>query len=218
MIKVTSADSSLIAGLPGVEGSIAGMVAAAAKQAVEETIHDVFAELLAKAQPPAEVKAEADQAVQDLQARFKPEIDKLHSLEELAKSKLELVAKIKGQIAALVDEKLKGKPRVADLFNQLHGKLEAALQARIDSLADLVASKFAIPKGTPVNLFMNLNIARVPYALKMYIKYKRDPATLAAELLRLSDCPDLVENRGHTFGSQLSPDDKRALIEYLKTL
>jgi len=218
MIKVTSADSSLIAGLPGVEGSIAAMVAAAAKQAVEETIHDVFADLLAKAQPPADVKAEVAQTVQDLQARFKPELDKLHSLEELAKSKIELVAKIKGQIEVLVAEKLKGKPKVAGLLAQLHAKLEAALQARLDTLSDLVASKFAIPKGTPVNLFMNLNIARVPYALKMYIKYQHDPATLAAELLTLSDCPDLVENRGHTFGSQLSPDDKRALCEYLKTL
>ena len=81
-----------------------------------------------------------------------------------------------------------------------------------------MASKFAIPKGTPVNLFMNLNISRVPYALKMYIKYRTIPPRWPSELLKLSDCPDLVENRGHTFGSQLSADDKRALVEYLKTL
>ena len=44
-----------------------------------------------------------------------------------------------------------------------------------------------------------------------------DPASLARALLDLSACPDLVENKGHAFGSDLSPDAKRAVIEYLKT-
>ena len=30
--------------------------------------------------------------------------------------------------------------------------------------------------------------------------------------------PDLVENKGHTFGSDLPQDKKDALLEYLKTL
>ena len=44
-------------------------------------------------------------------------------------------------------------------------------------------------------------------------------------LLELSTCPDFVVNRGHYFGTDafaeepgLSDDDKRALIEFLKTL
>jgi hypothetical protein len=43
-------------------------------------------------------------------------------------------------------------------------------------------------------------------------------------MLKLSKCPDFVVNRGHYFGTNLSPDgsalsddDKRALIEFLKT-
>ncbi|HEV3075594.1 MAG TPA: hypothetical protein VHB47_14330 [Thermoanaerobaculia bacterium] len=47
---------------------------------------------------------------------------------------------------------------------------------------------------------------------------------LAVPLLELSKCPDLVVNRGHYFGTSyfkeepgLSDDDKRALIEFLKT-
>jgi hypothetical protein len=36
--------------------------------------------------------------------------------------------------------------------------------------------------------------------------------------LAVSKCPDLIEDRGHTFGATLPDDDKRALIEYLKTL
>ncbi|WP_437989843.1 hypothetical protein [Sorangium sp. So ce145] len=49
-------------------------------------------------------------------------------------------------------------------------------------------------------------------------------ADLAAPLLELSQCPDFVVNRGHYFGTSyfaqepgLSDDDKRALIEFLKT-
>jgi hypothetical protein len=42
--------------------------------------------------------------------------------------------------------------------------------------------------------------------------------------MALSKCPDLIVNRGHYFGTSysteeppLSDDDKRALIEFLKT-
>ncbi len=49
-------------------------------------------------------------------------------------------------------------------------------------------------------------------------------APLAKPLLALSKCPDFVVNRGHYFGTSLakdepglSDDDKRALIEFLKT-
>jgi hypothetical protein len=44
------------------------------------------------------------------------------------------------------------------------------------------------------------------------------------DLLQVSKCPDFVVNRGHYFGTSffkeeapLSDDDKRALIEFLKT-
>ena len=38
------------------------------------------------------------------------------------------------------------------------------------------------------------------------------------ELLKLSECPDLVEDHGHEYGADLNDDDKKALIEYLKKL
>ena len=31
---------------------------------------------------------------------------------------------------------------------------------------------------------------------------------MAEELLELSECPDLVENRGHTYGSELTPQPR----------
>lgn len=94
-----------------------------------------------------------------------------------------------------------------------------------------------IPKGTPVNLLANLNANLKPNeALKLILKVKHvlnrvkeqnlsdDAASdlmrteLAPELLKYSKSPDFIEDRGHYFGTQLPDEDKKALIEFLKTL
>ena len=41
---------------------------------------------------------------------------------------------------------------------------------------------------------------------------------LAPALFKVSKCPDLITDRGHYYGTKLSDSDKRALIEFLKTL
>ena len=93
-----------------------------------------------------------------------------------------------------------------------------------------------IPAGTPVNLLANVNpdmsfgdLATLGVKVKralLEIKVKGldgDAARevmkreVAPELLKVSMCPDLIEDRGHTFGSDLSDADKLALIEFLKT-
>ena len=94
-----------------------------------------------------------------------------------------------------------------------------------------------IPAGTPVNLLANLNtnlshlelaslLIKVKRAL-LEIKVKGLTGEAAKEvlkrdvapaLLKASNCPDLIPDRGHTFGADLSDADKLALIEYLKTL
>jgi cytochrome c5 len=101
-----------------------------------------------------------------------------------------------------------------------------------------------IPKGTPVNLLTNLDLEQNKVELaRVLLKMKRalkkvegandeevakvftDPELgLVPDLLKLSKCPDFVVNKGHYFGTDLfkeepplSDDDKRALIEYLKT-
>ena len=55
-------------------------------------------------------------------------------------------------------------------------------------------------------------------------KVFREDKELVKKLIDLSKCPDYVVNKGHYFGTSLfkeeppiSDDDKRALIEYLKT-
>jgi hypothetical protein len=96
-----------------------------------------------------------------------------------------------------------------------------------------------IPAGTPVDLLANadLDLSHHDKALdrlKLIAKVQADlynireknlDATaakavfmnLVPDLLKISKCPDFVEDRGHYFGSKLPDADKRALIEYMKT-
>jgi hypothetical protein len=89
-----------------------------------------------------------------------------------------------------------------------------------------------IPKGTPVNLVANLepdfrNTKAFFKIGEKLIKIKatkpsRDEAAaefnkLIPDLLAANKCPDFVEDKGHYFGTDLPDNDKRALIEYLKT-
>jgi hypothetical protein len=101
-----------------------------------------------------------------------------------------------------------------------------------------------IPKGTPVGLLANLNV-RLDQAgpierfehdldlLKLVIGIKTALRSLPANatdeearaqfrdlvdpLIALSKCPDYVVNKGHKFGSELSDQDKKDLIAFLKT-
>ena len=93
-----------------------------------------------------------------------------------------------------------------------------------------------IPRGTPVNLLMNLDpdkrdkvapalvaLIRASAQIKRQhltgeqaykvIEEKAGPALIAA-----SKCPDFVLDRGHWFGEFLSDEEKEALIAFLKTL
>ncbi|HUC97643.1 MAG TPA: hypothetical protein VMR88_04145, partial [Candidatus Polarisedimenticolaceae bacterium] len=97
-----------------------------------------------------------------------------------------------------------------------------------------------IPKGAPVNLLTNIDLESSKIDLaKLLLRMKADLKAvegkseqeaaevfknLVPDLLQVSKCPDFVVNRGHYFGTSLlkeetplSDDDKRALIEFLKT-
>ncbi len=93
-----------------------------------------------------------------------------------------------------------------------------------------------VPAGTPINLLGNLDpemppaeLAKICIHLKkalFEIKLKGLTGEAAREvmktevaplLLKNSACPDLIEDRGHLFGTGLPDEDKLALIEYLKT-
>jgi hypothetical protein len=98
-----------------------------------------------------------------------------------------------------------------------------------------------IPKGTPVNLISNVDLEQRSKVFDVLLKVKHDLKSLppnaddaetrkalsdlVESLLSVSKCPDFVVNRGHYFGTDYARDeaglndaDKRALIEFLKTL
>ena len=101
-----------------------------------------------------------------------------------------------------------------------------------------------IPAGTPVNLIANIDplsestglADRTAYELKLLkvvLELKHDLKSLpknatdeqaraafektVPDLLSVNKCPDFIVNKGHYFGTNLSDDDKHALIEFLKT-
>jgi hypothetical protein len=97
-----------------------------------------------------------------------------------------------------------------------------------------------IPKGTPINLLANTSLepsgvgktARLGALLVRTISALKDVKkegltgdaatqrlmTLVPDLYELNACPDFIEDRGHYFGTDLPDADKRALIEFLKTM
>jgi hypothetical protein len=109
-----------------------------------------------------------------------------------------------------------------------------------DSVLQIRDIKIRVPAGTPVDLLANINIfkavqapeiiaeldhlvsnpgllLRLVQALENNGQYDSELKKLVPELLRLSQSPDLIEDHGHTFGANLPDDQKRALIEYMKT-
>jgi len=93
-----------------------------------------------------------------------------------------------------------------------------------DSSLDLLLGfKARVPKGTPVNLVANVDPKDVisQINLKNALQDLRPEGGLKGKLvrvlLRANKSPDFVEDRGHTFGSELADEDKNALIEFLKT-
>lgn len=91
-----------------------------------------------------------------------------------------------------------------------------------------------VPKGTPINLLANLEPdfgelaalkIKIGAALLEVKRRNLDSGAATAELIKAvpeliaaNKCPDFIEDEGHYFGTDLSDDDKRALIEFLKTL
>jgi cytochrome c5 len=91
-----------------------------------------------------------------------------------------------------------------------------------------------VPKGTPINLLMNVHPKDIKVVLQAYVdgvlqgqprtKFSelriknRDAAVrrMMEKLLEVNMSPDFIEDRGHTYGHDLSDQDKQALIEYMK--
>ncbi len=108
------------------------------------------------------------------------------------------------------------------------------LKDRLKKFDDMDLKILEFPKGTAVNLMMNLNPKHLPGLMgaylagvlqgkprkqfKSFVNSRREAGIEAVEkkMLELNSCPDFIEDRGHTFGSKLTDQQKKALIEYMK--
>ncbi len=115
-----------------------------------------------------------------------------------------------------------------------------AVKLRASADADGFVRIGPIPKGTPVNLLANTNleldgpgkdlhlaelVIKIASALEDIKKHHLEGEAasdrlmeLVPDLYALNSCPDFIEDRGHTYGADLTDIEKKALIEYLKTL
>jgi len=100
-----------------------------------------------------------------------------------------------------------------------------------------------LPKGTPVNLLSNIDMAAgepdsqvtqeqlvaavgelverlavIKIAHLNETESRKQIAEIARALLKANVCPDFEVNKGHLFGTQIADADKKALIAFLKTL
>jgi hypothetical protein len=124
-------------------------------------------------------------------------------------------------LKATLEKKLKDRFHLdkLDLGDKLKASLRKEFLGRVDRLHQelLKATLLKVRAGTPVNLYANLSPTMVPYAILKHIRLRDDPQALAEALLRMSDCPDLVEDSGHIYGADLSDQEKEDLIVFLRT-
>jgi len=152
-----------------------------------------------------------------------------------ATEKLGGPAEVRRQVGSAVEGKVGEALRRLLAERKIPDRVIDAVLARLAEAKERIAERvadvldldglFTLPQGTPVNLLFNLHVASLPYAVKAFVLYRRQPEELARVLLRLSECPDLIEDRGHLYGTkddpekrrQLTDEERRALIEFLKT-
>jgi hypothetical protein len=109
-----------------------------------------------------------------------------------------------------------------------------------DSVLKFRELEIRIPAGTPVDLLANINLyealqpggifdllkrladnpkllVRLVQAMNNNGQYDAELKDFVPLLLARNQSPDFIQDHGHTFGADLADNQKRALIEYLKT-
>jgi hypothetical protein len=219
-VKRTSAPSTLV---PDLEGAVGQLTLAVVRDALR---HELAAWLQEQQVPPDL----ADQAVEALGPVFEKAVAAVlpdgrvslrfgwaavqMRLRDHADRMFDLAYE---DLKNVLAEKL---PRQRLPLDRLKAALRQAFLGRLDAL-DRRLREAAVPKvpaGTPVNLYANLSTNALVYAALAHVRHRDDPRALAEALLQLSDCPDLVEDSGHLYGADLTDQEKKDLIAFLKTL
>jgi uncharacterized protein (DUF2267 family) len=203
VIKRTDRDSAL---LPGILQAVPRLLA--------DRLTMEFAGQL-RAKLPANLADAAIREFQPLLARALREA--VGKVKELS------AADVQVEVARIIDEKVKSIASDLDLPADLVGSLHTALRQRLQQDMEMMRAVSRlkigkIPTGTPVNLYANLGISKVPYAVLANLLERPGSREWAEALLKLSECPDLVEDKGHTYGAaEMTDAEKKDLIEFLKT-
>ncbi|MGK7937590.1 MAG: hypothetical protein AB4206_17625 [Xenococcaceae cyanobacterium] len=135
--------------------------------------------------------------------------------------------------------KYTGDPSVAERMEAFNDAIEKLLwpekRDRVinvttqDSHLELGSLKAEVPKGTPIKLLANLDPRETPRILQRKLNSELGGKVLSSLvdfipdqvltplLLKYNQAPDFIEDHGHEFGTDLPDEDKRALIEFLKT-
>ncbi|MGK7947862.1 MAG: hypothetical protein AB4368_03395 [Xenococcaceae cyanobacterium] len=135
--------------------------------------------------------------------------------------------------------KYNGDPSVAGRMEAFNDAIEKLLwpekRDRVINVTDrdthleLGTLKADVPKGTPIKLLANLDPRETPRILQQKLNSDLGGKVLSSLvgfvpdkvltplLLKYNQAPDFIEDRGHEFGTDLPDEDKRALIEFLKT-
>jgi len=203
-IKVTKSDSGLGSGAEALELALLKLIREYAVGLIEEK---VTTKLVAEGL----TNEEARTIVGALRTEIEPVIDQLVASKAALKSQQAPGGVSAEKLKAILGPKIARKAETVEEIKQL-------VEEKLDAL------QMAVPKNTPINVFFNQSVESLPYVAIALIRHSRKDANeetrqlLLKELLELSQCPDIVENRGHTYGADLSPADKLDLVEYLKTL
>jgi hypothetical protein len=109
------------------------------------------------------------------------------------------------------------------LWSEKRLGIRSIWRTTVDSAVPLESGyRLKIQQGTPVHLVANINapelqLLRNDNFFTRFIGWLIGRGVLNNVLLRNNLSPDFVVDRGHEFAKDLSDEDKRALIEYVRT-
>ncbi len=217
LVKRTSHESSFIELLPMMRGSLEQTVDSTAFDLVKRQLAHNIHRVVTKENAPESIEPLLNQLVARKLVEYRDKMRRQFTKDAVREALLNM----EKELEPLLDKVLADDPKVPDPTAAAGAGgakelVRKAFKRNLDTLTrfDLLD----IPAKTPVNLFANLRHGTALQALRVHAQYRDFPEQWAAELLKLSECPDLEEDRGHYYGAGLRDDEKLALIEFLKTL
>lgn len=206
LVKVTQSETGVAAGVRQLRSALLRLVHRRVVDHLVEDAGKAFAELLA----PTVGEEVARKKGEELAEALRPQLERMVAqFAEQHASELNPAAVLQDVTNALAVKA--GEQGVTpETVNLLKQKIEPLIEGKRTAL------QLRIPKGTPINLFMNQDLTGLPYLLAEIARSGRMTPDLVIRMFELATCPDIVEDTGHYYGMHLSPEERRDLKEYVK--